>query len=454
MSKVAEAFETLDKYPEVEETDFVLALVDLITTFAAIELHMSSRVSQSVGVRGGTGGVGLEGRSNNGKPGTDGKAVVTQVSNPKSLWELGMCFAHPTQCNMMLERAKSRYYAWMPKPSDIDGKAKPSPLGEARTVLENLLDRLEFLDRDHWPSDVAKSNLVAAYKIGDATLNIPVNGKSNDSGLPTSLSQLVLIREEALGLYAQMDAGLDAFGDPVKTFSVPTGSFKFYQECVKSSLNDLRRSESLYKGYKEAADKSVENKEHIKKSREATDAALAYNASMHEDIVRQVNDTAANISRYDYPLSRAKASLIQATKQIEEELERVMPFPFEELIAAGTQLMFVGKWPMAVLQGINLQNQVRNKITKDDGITVERKYLVKKATNIIGSLDSLKEGYKMLFDGTLKDEDEDASKLLIQEKELSKLLDEVYSLLKPQTVQRVKTLFKFYISKPLLRHSS
>jgi hypothetical protein len=437
----------LNKFPHLDKKDFLQALIELVSIFASIEVHMESRVTQSIGVRGGTRGVGLENRSDNGKPGADGTAIVTLVSNPKALWELSMCFAHPTQCNMVLERAKSRYYAGTPRSSEVGGKpdGKPSPLGEARAVLENLLDRLEFLDDDHRPTDLTKSNLVAAYKIGDATLSIPVSdSRTND--LPASLSQLISIRNEAVGLFAQMDSGLDAFNDSFN--SVPLGSFGSYEENLKSSVDYLRKTELRYKGYKNAVDKGIENKEHIETSRRATDAAIARNASMHSDIVSELNKTAANIAQFDYPLSRAKTSLREAANMVKQELEKAISFPFEELISAGTQLMFVTKWPMAVLQGINLFHHMATKIIKDDGTAVERQYLVRRVSNITGSIGSLKEGYKMLSDGKLEDEDPDASKLLVEEKELSSLMEDVNNLLSDEVVRRVKTLFKFYISKP------
>jgi hypothetical protein len=291
---VSEAFKTLKTYPKLDKKDFLQALIKLVSVFASIEVHMGSRVSQSIGVRGGIGGVGVENQSDNGKPGADGKAAVTLVSSPKALWELSMCFAHPTQCNMVLERAKARYYSGTPQPGS-DGKGKSSLLawGEARATLENLLDRLEFLDDAHRPTDLAKSNLVAAYKIGDATLSIPVSNAGTD-GLTASLSQLILIRNEAVGLYAQMDSGLDAFNDSYD--SVPLGSFGSYEKNLKSSLAYLRETERRFKGYKKAVDKAVENKEHIEAGRRATDAAVAHNASMHRDIVSELNRTAPNIA--------------------------------------------------------------------------------------------------------------------------------------------------------------
>ncbi|KAK3297293.1 uncharacterized protein B0H64DRAFT_457362 [Chaetomium fimeti] len=441
---VPEALKTLKRYPKIDKKDFLQALIELVTVFASIEVHMESRVTQSIGVKGGTRGVGLENQSDNGKPGADGNAAVTLVSNPKAPWELSMCFAHPTQCNMVLERAKARYYAGTPRPGS-DGKGKASLLawGEARATLENLLDRLEFLDDAHRPTDLSKSNLVAAYKIGNATLSIPVSDTGTDD-LPASLSQLITTRNEAVGLYAQMETGLDAFNDSYN--SVPLGSFGSYEENLKSSLTYLRETELRFKGYKEAVDKAVENKEHIEASRRATNAAIAHNVNMHRDIVGELNKTAANIAQFDYPLSRARTSLTEAANQVKRELEKAIPFPFEELVNAGTQLLFVAKWPMAVLQGVNLVHHMATKIIKDDGTAVERQYLVRRVSNITGSIKSLKEGYKMLSNGKVHDEDRDASKLLVQEKELSDLMEDVNNSLSVETVRRVKTLFKFYIT--------
>ncbi|KAH6640795.1 hypothetical protein F5144DRAFT_526654 [Chaetomium tenue] len=442
---VPEALKTLKKYPKLDKKDFSKALIELVRIFASIEVHMESRVTQSIGVRGGTRGVGIGNQSENGKPGADGNAAVALVSNPEALWELSMCFAHPTQCNMVLERAKARYYAGTPRPGS-DGKGKSSLLawGEARATLETLLDRLEFLDDAHRPTDLAKSNLVDAYKTGDATLSIPGSNTTGADGLPASLSQLISIRNEALGLYAQMDSGLDAFNDSYN--SVPLGSFGSYEKNLESSLTYLGQTELRFKKYKEAVDKAVENKEHIEASRSATEAVIAHNTSMRRDIINELNNTAANIAQFDYPLSRAKASLTEAAEKVKQELEKAISFPFDELISAGTQLLFVAKWPMAVLQGANLIHQMSSKIIKEDGTTVERQYLVRRVSNITGSIKSLNEGYKMLSNGKLQDEDPDASKLLVQEKELFDLIEDVNNSLSEKTVERVKTLFKFYIT--------
>jgi hypothetical protein len=129
-------------------------------------------------------------------------------------------------------------------------------------------------------------------------------------------------------------------------------------------------------------------------------------------------------------------------------LEKAIPFPFEELINAGTQLLFVAKWPMAVLQGASLFHHMTTKIINNDGTAVERQYLVQRVSEVAGSIKSLREGYKMLSDGKVQNEDPDASKLMIQEQELFDLMEDVKNLLSGATVERVKALFQFYISKP------
>ncbi|KAJ4269007.1 hypothetical protein NW762_003080 [Fusarium torreyae] len=439
---MTDILETLAKFPRFSKAEFEMALTDLIVVLESVESNVQAQIPQSIGVDGGFRGAGNQGLSDNGKAGIDGSTTVVRASNPKALWDVDMCFAHPTQCHMMLERAKARYYAGIPTPSKEADKRKTAPLGEALAVLETLTDRLMFLDPKHQPKVMSSTTLFKAYKRADATLNIPDAGNGG-SDMPASLSQLISIRTEALSLLASIDAGVDAFGDQLN--SVPTGSFSFYHGHLINSLAYLAEAERKYQIYKKAADKSAENKEHIENSKRATEAAVSYNNSMIRDIYHELNDSAANLERFSYPLAQAKTKLIAAAKAVESELKKVISIPYDELVSAGAQIMFVPKWPMMALQGLSIYHQTTSKIIEDDGRAVDRKYLVRRVHNITGSLQSLQQGYEMLSDGSLVDND-DASKLLMEESEFSKLMDEVYSSLKEKTVEGVKSAFKFYIS--------
>ncbi|EAQ86630.1 predicted protein [Chaetomium globosum CBS 148.51] len=331
---VSEVLRTVEEStPKLDKKDFSKALIELVRVFTSIEVHMESRVTQSIGVRGGIWGVGLGKQSENGKPGADGDAAVALVSNPEELWELSMCFAHPTQCNMVLERAKARYYA-------VSRVAIPPGL----TVSPRR----------------SRSSSRSGTRPWDST--------------------------------PKMDSGLDAYNDSYN--SVPLGSFGSYEKNLESSLTYLGKTE-----------------------------------------LRLIIPSPGPKPTSPKPQTRSSKSWKRPSLSL-----------FDELINAGTQLLFVAKWPMAVLQGANLIHQMATKIIKEDGTTVERQYLVRRVSNITGSIRSLNEGYKMLSNGKLQDEDPDAAKLLIQEKELFELIEDVNNSLSEKTVERVKTLFRFYIT--------
>ncbi|KAG0152655.1 hypothetical protein PDIDSM_1135 [Penicillium digitatum] len=88
--------------------------------------------------QGGYGGGGSRGSIEDGKNGvhgTKGKEVVHSLIQPELLWQSPICFAHPIQCRMLLDKAKLYFY--------IDGDKN---LAQCKLLLQRLLGRLNFLN--------------------------------------------------------------------------------------------------------------------------------------------------------------------------------------------------------------------------------------------------------------------------------------------------------------------
>jgi hypothetical protein len=196
--EIPESMRTMKGLSATRKVLFRWTLNALIEALNGKPLHVAAALSQGVDVSAGGGGLGERGKDRKGKDGQSGEKgtwYARSKDDYESLWESGLCFAHPVQCQMLLDKAKFLYF----KGSDQD-KA------DCLDILERLQRRLAVFGTK--ATDHSMSLLFESYrKSADRLYTV-----QDADHTPSAVTRLRHIREDAATYEQQVRTQKDFYG--------------------------------------------------------------------------------------------------------------------------------------------------------------------------------------------------------------------------------------------------
>jgi hypothetical protein len=397
----------------------------LSTLLMSKETEIQYQLRNQLLVKGGQNGTGMRIRDKlgaNGEIGNDGKRTIEFTAYDDKLWDLNMCFAHPVQCSMLLNKAKLYQFAGTEKAR-----------AEGIVLLQRLVRRLNFVARKS-PEDQAETKLGKAYAAAE---------KSLYTG-PNPLLRLRAVLDSAQKTVEHLRWGVNYYG--YHEGEVPLGSFAFYEGNATSALGHLEKIEKMYTQYLKVA-KTLEAKKIAIRDRAGHfEESRVQKEQLRQDAISDLKDADRMIGANTTAMDSAKQSLLKALKDMEDPIKKAFGVSFDDVISAISQVLFVhGSNSMILLQGAGLLHTGLTKIEGDDGIAVKQEFLIQQVHKISDTVESLDEGRKILQDGTLELNDPDAKKLIIEKSELDTLLGRFSKALGGDVVKNVKKRFDAYV---------
>ncbi|EAW17007.1 uncharacterized protein NFIA_003630 [Aspergillus fischeri NRRL 181] len=396
------------------------------------DLHVA--LSNAVDVHGGMYGTGSRGSEKPGKSGQQGKdqrPIIAFTVDVDALLQTKVCYAHPIQCRMLLDKAKLLFWS-----GSLDNKA------QSTTILQHLQERLKPFLMISGPSSssVAQSPLVQAYREAEPRLCI-VSDKNSD--IPVSVKRLTSLTSEAEMTLKHIMSGVDFYGKSPD--EVPRGSFTSYHNIAEYFLGELEFVENTYKDWFNNGSDAIARLNAIRNRGRLCDSTTQLKNRLIQEAISDLDSSASTIESLTDAFPAARQAVLDEAAKVAQKIKEKFTFSFDELVSAISQVLFVqGNPAMVALQTVSLLDKGLNDIEKDDGILIPKKYLLSKLHRINGSFESLHEGYKVL-DGRIQLTDPGAEKLIADVEEFERLLSDFEVSLGDDILKGLKQKFQTYI---------
>ncbi|RAK88288.1 hypothetical protein BO79DRAFT_195509 [Aspergillus costaricaensis CBS 115574] len=397
-------------------------------------------VVQRTDVEGGDRGLGSTGEGVTGKDGQTGQygerqAVFLQARELVLQGEV--CFAHPMQCQMLLDKANFLTFT-----GTLEDKAS------AVILLDRLTRRLEVFA--HEPP-APYPPLWAAYRSNASRLYTIESGSS--AAEPYAIQRLRAIRRSAEVMKQQILSGKDFIGKGRD--EVPRGSFTFYQNTTQSLLNTLRDFEETYFDYLKASTDAAAKLANVQMRSEV----LAYTTNQNDQLIDEgkldLGQTTRTIGYAVDSIARAKKELLDSMLHLDDFVQKQFGVTFQDFVSAFTCVLFTnGSKPMIGLQTLGLFDMGTEKVLTDDGVAINKSYLLQKLHDIEGGIKDLTEGYIVLRDGHIDLDDPGAEKILVAEQMWDSLVSEFRNAMDAEDYKEVKKNFQTFYDTVQERNSA
>lgn len=168
----------------------------------------------------------------------------------------------------------------------------------------------------------------------------------------------------------------------------------------------------------------------------------------------ELNSTADRISKMSVGLPQKRSDLDERIKEIAVDINHHFSVSLSDFLGAAAQMAFSPGLPMTMIQGATFLNTAATEITDDMGPKVKKEYLVNSIMGIKADIDGRKEAISMQKGyPNLHLDDEDATKLLAEEKDLMNLVGKYRGVLGGDTLKDLRTTFDEYIHAVLERNN-
>lgn len=362
-----------------------------------------------------------------------GKSTLLTVDNDISLLNKmfkPFIFIHPSQCAMLLEKAKLMYFSVDPIKNEKDAK-------DLAILLKRLQERTSIFNNLNKDSDLA-----IHYKNNEQSI-----------GAVNSLDRLQQIYSETTNLLNNLTNGLDYFGYDNKY--VPLTSFKFYEKLIKDLITNFSVIEAEYNSYYEKLEKQEATMDTIKFAKNQQENIITQSNSDITILRQRLLESAQIIDSYQHVLSPKKQAVDDEMTKIIEVIQNHFDFNAQSFLNSLSMLAFAPESKlMWVTLATDLMVEGTQKVTDDKGDQINKNYIVNKLKSIDTTFDNLVEGYSQLKDGSgkINPEDPDANKLIVSEDKLFNLLDDFYEQF-PTQISDLKVKFKDYVDTIIARNN-
>lgn len=380
----------------------------------------------NIGISGGqygTFGSGTTQNGQSGKPGEQGNQNVTEFGfEPDVMRNIPFVFAHPDQCQMLLQKASTLYYA-----GDIQ---------KSVVLLKRLLNRLRFVD------SLSKADrLYQAYQDNEARLFTS-----------RSIERLKSIYKTANGLMRQINLRQDFYGRSYQY--TPRGSYKFYDDQSQRLLNNLEIIESAYSDYFKSLKTQSASIDMVKSARSHADLIIEQANGIIDRLKKEVEITSYSIAAFDPVIKSKRQEVHGLIENVKEEIKNTFSVNFSDIVNALTLCAFAPNKFMMSIQLGDLLYKASAEIPDDQGNHVNKGYLLNSISDCEASEEALLEAYHRRNDGKLEVDDLNASKLIVEEQKLNELLGKYRSQLSSSTLTNLKKAFDDYVKTVIERNNT
>ncbi|ATY66734.1 serine protein kinase, putative [Cordyceps militaris] len=411
-------------------------LSNLVEILDGRPTEIATSVQRGVDVSGGNPGLSL------GTPAPDGQVHHGNVGTVDLDWikaldktKTDICFAHPVQCQMLLDRASFLFCL---------GSAES--VASSLVILQRLQRRLQPFAEPFAPDKSRPSEplLWRAYRDNAGSLFTVEKKTPGDASTyeePHAIQQFRAIRTEAATLEQQIYSGHNFYGKGRN--EVPRCTFAFYSDYMDQVLSQLKNLEETltnYLNYDEQAAKALVN---TLEKRHKVCETITISKGLEDEAKRNVVDLGHNIKSAAVTIASAKATLMSKLKDAEEAIKKAFSIGGEELVNGLGEVVFatsMGPYTGAAtlgLQMIRLWSQGVSKIKSDEtGLLINKSYLIQQLEDVQGGEDgktglkNINEGYKVISKtGNLSLSDPGGKKLLMLESDFRKALGAFRSVL-------------------------
>lgn len=414
---------------------------DTLTGNMRTSLLGSLRESVGAGAPGGTGTKDGASDSNGPDPAMGsaqltfraGSDAIDPAAKPADNTDAIVKFIDLTQCQMLLAKAKMTYM-------QADSVANPQALTDTAKLLERLVQRLAFV-----PALVGS------------------DGKMPDPRLQPYRTVYL----SAASYLANLSKGLDYYGNPPS--AVPLVNFSVLSQAIDSQLTYFQQVEQAYANYFVALQKQIQTRDQIAAAGASAQAAVAQSQQVVTDLEARLENLAGQIAAYDTPIGAKKEVLGLVMDNAVSDINAYYNFAwadgfglFKDILGAVTSAAFLPESSlMGVTQGISvigdlvntLGVQATTTITNDQGVSVNKAYLVNQVVSVENSAKGLFEGYQQLDNGQLQPDDPGAAKLLMLESQFENVMGGFQQEL-PDDIEAVEKAFQDYIGVVVDRNNA
>ncbi|OSS48479.1 hypothetical protein B5807_07581 [Epicoccum nigrum] len=374
------------------------------------------------------GGKGTADQGKNGKSGNPGTYSMDLIT-PENIRNSTERLYHPDQIAMVLR--------------DVENACFTGAISEAQAYLNTLISRLGFSEK------LKKTDLLYVAYATKETLELHI---LPSSGAPTSISSPNKTFSSAKQYGRQLNQYLDLYGHSQQW--VPTGSFRFYEAQLTATLSDFTLVKTDFWTYQDMPKNQANRAWQIKAARQAATQSRDRAAQEMLALESELNSTADRISKMSAGIPKKRSDLDGKIKEIAADINHHFSVSLSDCLGAAAQMAFSPGWPMTMIQGATLLNTAATEIIDDMDQKVKKEYLVNSIMGIKADIDGLKEAVSMQKgDPNLHLDDEGATKLLAEEKDLMNLVGKYRGVLGGDTLKDLRTTFDEYIHAVLERNN-
>jgi hypothetical protein len=332
------------------------------------------------------------------------------------------------QTKMLLAKAKMNYL-------QVDSVTNADALQTTAVLLKRLVKRLEF-----------------------------VNTKVDDNSAAAAVIKVYQpLYNEANSYLRQFSKGQDYYGYGYNT--VPLVSLAVYNDALARLVNNFRDIEQAYANYMLQLNDQNQTRANIAQMKSSAGQVITEAGGNVSTLENMMDLAAQNIAAYEGPLASKKAYLEMMLENVQSDMKQYFQFPdgfelFSNVVSALSQVAFMPESSFMVgVQGagtvanmINSFKQAGSSIPNDLGQQVNKDYLIEQVAAVTDGVKNLKEGFSQLDDGTIAPDDPGASKILMEEDQVMKILNNFQQSL-PDDIKAVQQAFDDYIQTIVARNT-
>ncbi len=393
----------------------------------------------------GVGGHGDGGAKNGplGVVGTDGKVIeIGFMSSPNlvegllepSFYDLlpPFMFLHPNQLQMVLEKARLQIL--------FSDPSTPSGIAHIKGA-KNLLDRLTY--KTKYFSKIDKdAKITKFYKRNQHLI-----------GCQNSITIFNQIYNEATRLSNQLIQGLDAYGHNYNY--APRGTYQMYKSALNEMIDSFIEIETAYLTYSNELNEQKAQISYLTNRRTQLNTIQSRSKENINALIAAISRSMDLIESYTAQLKPFVGKISDDITQIVASVKNSFDFDVKAFLGSLTSIAFAPE--SALMWGTQAASILYSGITNiknDQGIDVKKSYLVNGIKQISGAIKGqmLAESFQQLNSGIIQLQDPGGNKIIADENQLMKLLDQFYSKF-PSEIDNVKKDFQNYIDLVQKRNS-
>lgn len=318
----------------------------------------------------------------------------------------------PVQLMMLVQKAGLCYFM-----ADPTQKSGLENLQEAAILLNRLAIRLKFMpdlmkDDNTYKSDLRYQTLVSSY-------------------------------QSVTNWQKQLSQGLDFYGNSCGY--VPLLSYSTYSEALDKLIDNFKQLEDSYHAYFLAEKEDQKKADQFQKALSQQESIISQAAGDLEELKNLGYQTAYDIFTYTDSILQKRKALDNAIQNLKDDISSYFNFNWKDFLNACSMIAFAPSSSLMYMTQVGtIVYNAEESVTQDDGIEVNKDYLVAKMQSTSASLDTITESYSKLKDGSFQPEDPGANKIIVEQQDFFKFLDNFQKSF-PNKIDSIKKIFLDYV---------